>query len=70
MNWLKTFGYVFVLICCTGLMLLGVTFVAVLLAQWIPLRPDVICGLMLLAAIAIATVIELYRFYRIEKEND
>ena len=56
MNWLKTFGYIFGLICCIGLMLLGVSFVAVLLAQWIPLRPDVICGLMLLVAIAIATV--------------
>ena len=56
MNWLKTLGYVFGLICCVGLMLLGVSFAAVLLAQWIPLRPDVICGLMLLVAIAIATV--------------
>ena len=37
-------------------MLLGISFAAVLLAQWIPLRPDVICGLMLLVAIAIATV--------------
>ena len=59
MNWLKTFVYIFGLICCVGLMLLGVSFVAVLLAQWIPLRPDVLIGLLLLAAIAIATVMEL-----------
>lgn len=56
MNWLKTFGYVFGMICCIGLMLFGLSFIAVLLAQWIPLRPDVIIGLLLLAAIAIATV--------------
>ena len=61
MNWLKTFGYIFGLICCVGLMLLGVSFVAVLLAQWIPLRPDVLIGLLLLAAIAIATVRELIK---------
>ena len=64
MNWLKTFGYIFGLICCVGLMLLGVSFVAVLLAQWIPLRPDVICGLMLLVAIAIATVMEMIKAAR------
>ena len=56
MNWLKTFGYVFGMICCIGLMLFGLSFIAVLLAQWIPLRPDVLLGLLLLAAIAIATV--------------
>lgn len=61
MNWLKTFGYIFGLICCIGLMLLGVSFVAVLLAQWISLRPDVLLGLLLLAAIAIATVMELMK---------
>ena len=59
MNWLKTFGYVFGMICCIGLMLFGLSFVAVLLAQWIPLRPDVLLGLLLLAAIAIATVMVL-----------
>ena len=64
MNWLKTFGYVFGLICCIGLMLLGVSFVAVLLAQWIPLRPDVICGLMVVVAIAIATVMVLIEAVR------
>ena len=59
MNWFKTFGYVFGMICCIGLMLFGLSFVAVLLAQWIPLRPDVLLGLLLLAAIAIATVMVL-----------
>ena len=59
MNWLKTFGYVFGMICCIGLMLFGLSFIAVLLAQWIPLRPDVLLGLLLLAAIAIATVMVL-----------
>ena len=61
MNWLKTFGYVFGMICCIGLMLFGLSFIAVLLAQWIPLRPDVLLGLLLLAAIAIATVMELIK---------
>ena len=64
MNWLKTFGYVFGMICCIGLMLFGLSFVAVLLAQWIPLRPDVLLGLLLLAAIAIATVMELIKSAR------
>ena len=64
MNWLKTFGHVFGVICCIGLMLFGLSFVAVLLAQWIPLRPDVLIGLLLLAAIAIATVIELMKAAR------
>ena len=59
MNWLKTFGYVFGMICCIGLRLFGLSFIAVLLAQWIPLRPDVLLGLLLLAAIAIATVMVL-----------
>jgi hypothetical protein len=61
MNWLKTFVYVFGMICCIGLMLFGLSFIAVLLAQWIPLRPDVLIGLLLLAAIAIATVMELIK---------
>ena len=64
MNWLKTFGYVFGMICCIGLMLFGLSFVAVLLAQWIPLRPDVLLGLLLLAAIVIATVMELIKSAR------
>ncbi len=64
MNWLKTFGYVFGMICCIGLMLFGLSFIAVLLAQWIPLRPDVLLGLLLLAAIAIATVMELIKAAR------
>ena len=64
MNWLKTFGYVFGMICCIGLMLFGLSFIAVLLAQWIPLRPDVLIGLLLLAAIAIATVMELIKAAR------
>ena len=43
-------------IALAGLILLGFFFSAVLLADFINLRPDVICGLMLLVAIAIATV--------------
>lgn len=64
MNWLKKFGYVFGMICCIGLMLFGLSFIAVLLAQWIPLRPDVLLGLLLLAAIAIATVMEMIKAAR------
>ena len=48
--------YIFGLIRCTGLMLLGISFAAVLLAQWIPLRPDVMCGLMVVGCLVIATV--------------
>ena len=43
-------------IALAGLILLGFFFSAILLADFIRLRPDVICGLMLLVAIAIATV--------------
>ena len=42
-------------IALAGLILLGFFFSAMLLADFIRLRPDVICGLMLLVAIAIAT---------------
>ena len=42
-------------IALAGLILLGFFFSAILLADFIRLRPDVICGLMLLVAIAIAT---------------
>ena len=43
-------------IALAGQILLGFFFSAILLADFIRLRPDVICGLMLLVAIAIATV--------------
>ena len=45
--------YIFGLICCTGLMLLGISFAAVLLAQWIPLRPDVMCGFALASMLSV-----------------
>ena len=48
-------------IAMAGLILLGFFFAAVLLAQWIPLRPDVICGLMVVGCLVIATVIELMK---------
>ena len=56
MNWFKTFGYVFGMICAVGILLFGLFFAAVLVSDFIRLRPDVICGLMLLVAIVIATV--------------
>ena len=43
-------------IAMAGLILLGFFFSAILLVDFIRLRPDVICGLMLLVAIVIATV--------------
>lgn len=46
-------------IALAGLILLGFFFAAVLLADFIRLRPDVMCGLMLLVAIAIATAMVL-----------
>ena len=70
MSWFKKFVFVFCVICAVGILLFGFFFSACIISDWLPLRPDVICGLMLLAAIAIATVIELYRFYRIEKDDD
>ena len=43
-------------IAMAGLILLGFFFSAILLVDFIRLRPDVICGLMLLVAIVIATL--------------
>ena len=51
-------------IALAGLILLGFFFAAVLLADLLPLRPDVLIGLLLLAAIAIATVMEMIKAAR------
>ena len=56
MNWLKKFVFVFCVICAVGILLFGFFFAAVLVSDFIRLRPDVICGLMLLVAIVTATV--------------
>ena len=56
MSWFKKFVFVFCVICAVGILLFGFFFSAALLADFIRLRPDVICGLMLLVAIVIATV--------------
>lgn len=56
MSWFKKFVFVFCVICAVGILLFGFFFAAVLVSDFIRLRPDVICGLMLLVAIAIATV--------------
>ena len=61
MSWFKKFVFVFCVICAVGILLFGFFFSAALLADFIRLRPDVICGLMLLVAIAIATVMELWK---------
>ena len=55
MTWLRVFAKCIMLIALIGLILLGFFFAAVLVSDFIRLRPDVICGLMLLVAIAIAT---------------
>ena len=59
MTWLRVFAKCIMLIALIGLILLGFFFSAILLADFIRLRPDVICGLMLLVAIVIATVMVL-----------
>lgn len=56
MTWLRVFTKCVIAIALAGLILLGFFFAAVLLVNFIQLRPDVICGLMLLVAIVIATV--------------
>ena len=56
MTWLRIFTKCVLVIALAGLILLGFFFAAILLSDLLPLRPDVICGLMLLVAIVIATV--------------
>ena len=56
MTWLRIFTKCVLVIALAGLILLGFFFAAVLVSDFIRLRPDVICGFMLLVAIAIATV--------------
>ena len=67
MSWFKKFVFVFCVICAVGILLFGFFFSAILLADFIHLRPDVICGLMLLAAIVIATVRVLIEAVRDER---
>lgn len=43
-------------IALAGLILLGFFFAAILLSDLLPLRPDVICGLMVVGCLVIATV--------------
>ena len=64
MIWLRIFTKCVLVIALIGLILLGFFFSAVLLAGFINLRPDVICGLMLLVAIVIATVMVLIEAVR------
>ena len=64
MTWLRIFTKCVLAVALAGLILLGFFFSAVLLAQWIPLRPDVLIGLLLLAAIVIATVMVLIEAVR------
>ena len=56
MNWLKKFVFVFCVICAVGILLFGFFFAAVLVSDFIRLRPDVICGLMVVSSVVIATV--------------
>ena len=64
MTWLRIFTKCVLVIALAGLILLGFFFAAILLSDLLPLRPDVICGLMLLVAIVIATVMELIKAAR------
>ena len=56
MSWFKKFVFVFCVICAVGILLFGFFFSAALLADFIRLRPDVICGLMVVGCLVIATV--------------
>ena len=67
MSWFKKFVFVFCVICAVGILLFGFFFSACIISDWLPMRPDVICGLMLLVAIAIATVRVLIEAVRDER---
>ena len=67
MSWVKKFIFVFCVICAVGILLFGFFFSACIISDWLPMRPDVICGLMLLAAIVIATVMVLIEAVRDER---
>ena len=67
MSWFKKFVFVFCVICAVGILLFGFFFSACIISDWLPMRPDVICGLMLLAAIVIATVMVLIEAVRDER---
>ena len=56
MSWFKKFVFVFCVICAVGILLFGFFFSAILLSDFIRLRPDVICGLMVVGCLVIATV--------------
>ena len=51
-------------ICAVGILLFGFFFAAVLVSDFIRLRPDVICGLMVVGCLVIATVMELIKAAR------
>ena len=53
-------------IALAGLILLGFFFAAVLVSDFIRLRPDVICGLMVVGCLVIATVMVLIEAARDE----
>ena len=59
MTWLRVFAKCIMLIALIGLILLGFFFAAVLVSDFIRLRPDVICGLMVVGCLVIATVMVL-----------
>ena len=56
MTWLRVFTKCVIAIALAGLILLGFFFAAVLLSDFIQLCPDVICGLMVVACLVVATV--------------
>lgn len=61
MSWFKKFVFVFCVICAVGILLFGFFFAAVLVSDFIRLRPDVICGLMVVGCLVIATVMVLWK---------
>ena len=67
MSWFKKFVFVFCVICAVGILLFGFFFSAILLADFIHLRPDVICGLMVVGCLVIATVMVLIEAVRDER---
>ena len=62
MSWFKKFVFVFCVICAVGILLFGFFFSACIISDWLPLRPDVLIGLLVIMAAAVAFIWWLAEF--------
>ena len=62
MSWFKKFVFVFCVICAVGILLFGFFFSACIISDWLPMRPDVIAGLLVIMAAAVAFIWWLAEF--------